>query len=183
MRAERPTGALVHVFVDESKAGDYLLVAAVVLPADTKRARALVRGLHLPRQSRVHMKTESDARRRQILDTLEAGGLRATIYRASGYKTLIAARAACIDGLVRSLASAASARVTFECDQSQDERDRHQLYRLVRELGCAERVQYEHRPASAEPLLAVPDAIGWAWARGGNFAANAQRLVDRTVDV
>lgn len=74
-------------------------------------------------------------------------------------------------------------RVTFECDQSQDERDRKQLYRLVRELGCTERVQYEHRLATAEPLLAVPDAIGWAYARGGDFRKRARSLIVEVIDV
>jgi hypothetical protein len=173
----------VHVFVDESKAGPYLLVASVVLPGDVHSARAAVRALHLPRQGRIHMKDESDSRRRRILADLERAGLRATIYRAGGYKTDITAREACIDTLIRPLAVEPTARVTFECDQSQDERDRKQLYRLVRELGCTERVQYEHRLATAEPLLAVPDAIGWAYARGGDFRRRATPLIVEVIDV
>lgn len=173
----------MHVFVDESKAGPYLLVAADVLPADVGGARGVVRTLHLPNQSRIHMTAESDSRRRAILRAFEAAGLRATVYRAAGYKRTIDARAACIDALVRPLAVQPTARVTFECDQSQDERDRKQLYRLVRGLGCTERVQYEHRRASAEPLLAVPDAIGWAYARGGDFRMRATRLIADVIDV
>lgn len=173
----------MHVFVDESKAGPYLLVASVVLPADLGAARGAVRSLHLPRQSRIHMKTETDARRRTILSAFEKAGLRATIHRAAGYKTNIAAREACIDALVRQLAIEPTARVTFECDETQDARDRQQLFRLVRELGCTERVQYEHRLASAESLLAVPDAIGWAYARGGDFRKRAMPLITRFVDV
>ena len=173
----------MHVFVDESKAGPYLLVASVVLPTDLGAARGAVRALHLPRQSRIHMTGEDDSRRGKILTAFEKAGLRATIYRAAGYKTNIAAREACIDTLVRPLAIEPTARVTFECDQSQDERDRKQLYRLVRELGCTERVQYEHRLATAEPLLAVPDAIGWAYARGGDFRKRAMSLITKVVDV
>ncbi|MBT0993898.1 hypothetical protein KIN34_06305 [Cellulomonas sp. DKR-3] len=171
------------MFVDESKAGPYLLVASVVLPADLGAARGAVRALHLPKQSRIHMKTETDGRRRTILSAFERAGLRATIYRAVGYKTNIAAREACIDKLVRPLAFEPTARVTFECDESQDARDRQQLFRLVRELRCTERVQYEHRLAAAEPLLAVPDAIGWAYARGGDFRSRAMPLVTKIVDV
>lgn len=173
----------MHVFVDESKAGPYLLVASVVLPADVGATRGVVRGLHLPKQSRIHMTAESDSRRRTILSAFHKAGLRATIYRAGGYKTDITAREACIDTLIRPLAVEPTARVTFECDQSQDERDRKQLYRLVRELGCTERVQYEHRLATAEPLLAIPDAIGWAYARGGDFRKRAMPLVVEIVDV
>lgn len=173
----------MHVFVDESKADAYLLVASIVLPSDVGVARGAVRKLHLPKQSRIHMTTESDSRRRKILSAFEKAGLRATIYRASRSKTQIDAREACIDKLVRPLAIESTARVTFECDQSQDERDRKQLYRLVRELGCAERVQYEHRLATAEPLLAVPDAIGWAFARRGDFRKRAMSLIVEIVEV
>lgn len=133
----------MHAFVDESKAGPYLLVASVVVPGDVGAARGAVRALHMPKQSRIHMTTENDSRRRTILGALEKAGLRATVYRAAGYKTNRAAREACIDTLIRPLAVEPTARVTFECDESQDERDRKQLYRLVRELGCTERVQYE----------------------------------------
>lgn len=173
----------MHVFVDESKAGPYLLVASVVLPGGVSAARRVVRTLLLSKQSRIHMKDESDSRRRRILDELGRAGLRATVYRAAGFKTNIDAREACIDRLVRSLAIAPTVRVTFECDRSQDERDRKQLYRLVRELGCAERVQYEHRLATAEALLAVPDAIGWAYARGGDARKRALPLIVEVIDV
>lgn len=173
----------MHVFVDESKAGPYLLVASVVLPAELGAACGVVRSLHLPKQSRLHMTAESDSRRRTILSAFEKAGLRATIYRATGFRRNIDAREACIDRLVRPLAVEPTARVTFECDQSQDERDRKQLFHLVRELGRTEQVQYEHRRATAEPLLAVPDVIGWAFARGGDFRRRALPLIVEVVDV
>ena len=158
-------------------------MASAVRPADVGAARRAVRTLHLPGQTRLHMATESGSRRRAILSGLGRAGLRATIFRASRSARDIDAREACIEQLVASLADEPTVRVTFECDQSQDERDRKQLYRLVRALGCSERVQYEHRLASAEPLLAVPDAIGWAYARGGDFRRWAVPLVVEVVDV
>lgn len=59
----------VHVFVDESKGRDYLLIAAVVMPADVTQARKDIRTLVLPGQRRLHMKGESDSRRRKILES------------------------------------------------------------------------------------------------------------------
>lgn len=173
----------MHVFADESKAGPYLLIAAAVPASGLREARGVVRGLHLPNQSRLHMTAESDSRRRAILDTFQRAGLRATVLRATGYKRHIDARTACIDVLVRLMSSGTMVRLTFECDRSQDERDRRQLYRLVRELGRADCLQYEHRPATAEPLLAIPDAIGWAYARGGDFRKRARPMVDQVIDV
>jgi hypothetical protein len=51
-----------HVFVDESKHRDYLLVAAAVMPGDLTAARKAIREVVMPGQRRVHMKKESDAR-------------------------------------------------------------------------------------------------------------------------
>jgi len=55
-----------QIFVDETKQRDYLLVAGVVLPGDLAATRAVMRGLVLGGQRRVHMAKESDPRRRSI---------------------------------------------------------------------------------------------------------------------
>ncbi|MGL4744107.1 MAG: hypothetical protein ACRCXL_06915 [Dermatophilaceae bacterium] len=34
---------------------------------------------------------------------------------------------------------------------------------------AAERVVYHHRRRHKEHMLAVPDAIAWCWAKGGNW--------------
>jgi len=34
-----------------------------------------------------------------------------------------------------------------------------------------------------EPLLAIPDAIGWAWARGADWRRRARALVSDVIDV
>jgi len=41
-------------------------------------------------------------------------------------------------------------------------------YRRVREVGCVD-LRYEHRRASSEVLLALPDAVAWCWAKGGDW--------------
>lgn len=61
-RMTSPWAHGAHLFVDESKAGDYLMVAAVMLPADLVTARAFARSLVYKGQPRLHMKKESDAR-------------------------------------------------------------------------------------------------------------------------
>lgn len=44
---------------------------------------------------------------------------------------------------------------------------------------------YEHATATAEPLLAIPDAIAWAWAwaRGGDWRRRVQPVVERIIRV
>lgn len=63
-----------------------------------------------------------------------------------------------------------------------DERDRRDLARLIRTHPCPDLV-YLHERAAQEPLLAIPDVIGWAWARSGDWRRRALPLVEAVVDV
>ena len=38
-------------------------------------------------------------------------------------------------------------------------------------------MQYRHEAAAAEELLAVPDAIAWCWAKGGDWRRRVEALV------
>jgi hypothetical protein len=67
----------MHVFVDETKDGAYLVASAVVMPADLTAARRTIAGLLKPGQRRVHFTKESPARRRQIIDAMCRTGARA----------------------------------------------------------------------------------------------------------
>jgi len=55
-----------HAFVDETKPGGLLMVAAVLAPRDLGPARTTMRGLCLPGQSRLHFTKERPGRRGQI---------------------------------------------------------------------------------------------------------------------
>ena len=90
-----------HIFVDESKERDYLLVAAVILSDDLDATRTLVRGLVLHGQHQVHMKKESVSRKRSIASAICATGVQATIYNAGmTHRSELDARDACSE-LVR----------------------------------------------------------------------------------
>lgn len=171
------------VVVDESKAKGYLLVAACVLPADVVAARKQLRELIMPRQSRVHMKTESAPRRREILTALERLEVQATIYRAgASYRTDIARRRACLERLVGDIAGTCE-RLVLESDETQDQRDRRDLIELIRAAGCHGTLSYDHLRATSEPLLAIPDAVAWAWARGGDWRRRVTPLVRLVIQV
>ncbi|MBW9211743.1 hypothetical protein KV100_19005 [Mumia sp. zg.B21] len=158
----------VHVFVDESKGRDYLLIASVVLPEDVTQARKDVRTLVLPGQKRLHMKGERDPRRKMILSSFQQWGFSATIYRAGpAYKTELLRREACLEALVKEHSDRHEVAVCLESDETLDARDRTTLAQLVRSHGCRESLRYQHQRAAQEPLLAIPDAIGWAFQRGG----------------
>ena len=159
------------------------MIATAVEPARLATVRKAIRALVLPGQRRLHMKSESNPRRRQILSALCEEGETATIYRAgSDYKSDIDRRRACLDSMVADIASAGHPKLCLESDETMDERDRRDLVRLIKEHGCPD-LLYLHERAAQEPLLAVPDVIGWAWARGGDWRRRASPLVETVIDV
>lgn len=90
-----------HLFVDETKHRDYLLVASLHASGDLAELRKLMRGLVLKGQRRVHMKKESDPRRRAIAAAICGAGVSATIYDAGRDHTdQLQARLCCLRALV-----------------------------------------------------------------------------------
>ncbi|UTT59363.1 hypothetical protein [Cellulosimicrobium cellulans] len=173
-----------QVFVDESKARAYLLVAAVVLPGSMNTARRVVRDLTMPRQPRIHMKRESDARRRKILEAFVGLAPEVTVYRAGGaYRTELERRERCLRALVEDIARDRRTHLCLERDESLVQRDRRHLIEATRAAGCSESLAYRHESATAEPLLALPDAIAWAWARGTSWRQRCEPVVSRVVDL
>lgn len=108
-----------HVFVDETKHRDYLLVAGAVLPADLDPVRRTLRGLVVPGQRRLHMAKEHDRRRRKIVDAIVATGVTATVYDAGrGTRHELAAREACLRAVVVDTAERSSGMLVLEQDDS-----------------------------------------------------------------
>jgi ribosomal protein L19E len=174
----------MHVFVDETKDGSYLVASAVVMPADLAAARRIVAGLLKPGQRRLHFTKESPARRRQIIDAMCRTGARARVYDAAGHgKDHRAARRACIDQLVDDCALLRARLLVLERDDSLEAADRRWLYERVRAAGCAETLRYQHQRAHEEPLLAIPDAVAWCWAKGGEWRRRVEPLVERVREV
>jgi len=159
-----------QIFVDETKHRDYLMVAAVVLPADVAPVRWAVRGLVLPGQRRVHMSKESAPRRRLIAETIAGSGVTAVIFDAGQIDgDELERRRACLRAVVAHSDDLGAGRLVLELDDSLLCQDRRWLVEITRELGCRDILHYDHARAAAEPLLAVPDAIAWCWAKGGDW--------------
>lgn len=173
----------MHVYVDETKAKGYLLIAAATMPQSVSLVRRRLRGLLLPKQRRLHMVDENDSRRREILATIVDLDIEVTIYRAAaGHATQIERRRACIDALVKDVAPHCRS-LTIESDHSQDARDRQQLVELTRLYGIRDSLVYQHAAPYQEPLLWVPDAVGWAYARGGAWRSSVASAIMAVVDV
>ncbi|MCF6745210.1 hypothetical protein E9529_13190 [Blastococcus sp. KM273128] len=159
-----------HVFVDESKRRGYLLAAVAVPVGDLHAVRKVLRDLVLPGQRRLHMKDESDPRRRAIASAIVGCGVRAIVYDAARrHRTDRDRREACLRLLVDDAAARGDHALVLEQDDTLVASDRRILYHAARYAGCAETLRYDHRRAGAELLLALPDAVAWCWARGGDW--------------
>ncbi len=158
-----------YVYVDESKRSGYVLAATTV--SDLETTRRVVRSLVLPGQRRIHMKQEQPRRRRVIVSSLVTTPVETTIYDAGrGYRTDLAARAACLAALVDDLAAGGGATMlVIEQDDSLVRSDRHELYQLVRQAGITDILEYRHQRVHEEPLLALPDVVAWCWVRSADW--------------
>jgi hypothetical protein len=59
--------------------------------------------------------------------------------------------------------------LVVELDESLASWDNQRLIEFTRAEGCRDTLAYEHRRAAQEQLLAIPDAIAWCWANGGDW--------------
>lgn len=173
-----------HVFVDETKNRNYLMVAAVAVPADLTQLRQTVKGLLLPGQRRIHMATESVRRKKIIADTIAGTGVRATIFDAgTSHLDERSARRACLREVVAHAAGLGASRLVLERDDSLLVHDKQWLVEITRELNCRDFLRYEHARAAQEQLLAVPDVIAWCWAKGGDWRRRIEPVLVKVVDV
>lgn len=163
------------LFIDESKARGYLIVAAVVLPADLVRHRRAIAELRMKGQRRIHFTTESPERRRQILSMLTRLGVTARAYRSGAAKEADG-RAACLRAVVQDLPGFGVDRMVLEQDDSVVQFDRQLLFTELRASGQSD-VGYEHTRTTSEPLLAIPDALAWCIARGGDWRRRAASML------
>jgi len=173
-----------HVFVDETKRRGYLLVAGVVLPEDLDVVRRVLRGLVLPGQRRLHMKDESDSRKRSIATAISVSDVQATIYDAGRrYRNERERRAACLRAIVEDAARRGDAMLVLEQDDSLVSWDNQHLIEFTRAAGCRDTLRYEHRRAAVDLALAIPDAIAWCWAKGGDWRRRVEPVVTNVREV
>lgn len=155
-------------YVDESKYRGYLLVAVTIEAPDLPAARRLVDGLILPGQYRVHMRKENPRRKKQIISALCDAGITAHVYADRRHRSDLAARAACLRAIVVTGAGP-DTRLVIEQDDGLIGHDNQVLIEATRAAGLADTFRYEHQRANSAPLLALPDVVAWAWAKGGDW--------------
>lgn len=171
----------MHVYVDETKAKGYLVAAATGPQAQVAVFRKELSGLILPKQRGLHMNAEKDPRRREIADTIvrvgDLLGVQAVIYDAGRAGTERERRARCLRALVDDSIRRPQTRIVFDLDDTLRSWDRQQMIDLTRAADAKDRITYEHQTRHQELLLAIPDAIAWCWARGGEWRNRIRPIV------
>ena len=164
------------VFVDESlRGGRYLLCAVTVDDSRLKVTRQGLRELRKPGQRRIHMKHEGDRRRRQILSAVVTMGVTARMYEVDGRsQSARTARDECLRVLADELMRAPVGRLVLEaCEQ--DHADRQVIHEVV--VKHSSDLTYEHARPADEPLLWLPDIIGWAYGKSAEWRRRVEVLV------
>jgi hypothetical protein len=155
----------IHVFVDETKSRGLLMAAARCPAGDLNVNRKALRALLLPGQERLHFNNESDARRKKILATISAFQLLVDLYQTQ--RNDVGARQRCLEAIVRDIAPDAE-RLVIERDEGALDYDRRAMHEACHRYGCIE-LRRELLVAKADPLLWIPDAVAWAWMKGGDW--------------
>ena len=172
-----------HLFLDESKHRGFTMVTVAVPTPDLRRMRKALSDLLLPGQRRLHMKSERDARKRRIASTIVDLGINAVVYDAGRrYATELVRRQRCLDAAVQYAARVGAVRLVIETDETLVHRDRQILFSSTRAHSCAD-LRYEHLRASEESLLALPDAVAWCWAKGGDWRRRVESVVVEVCEV
>lgn len=158
----------LHAFVDESyRTGSYLLCAAVFGSKQVVAARRSMSSLLRTGQARIHMAKENDGRRRSLLTEIAAMNASAQLVavQVSG-KSIRVARDIALAELTEQLVELDVRRLVIEsCDQ--DRRDMQIIGDGLARLSRSGTVAIHHLRPHDEPLLWIPDAIAWAYGKGG----------------
>jgi hypothetical protein len=155
-------------YVDESlriHQGLYVLAAVIIADADADRHRQALRELLYRRQIRLHWRDESSRRRSQLIYAVcELRHTGAVVIAAGvGPGRQERARRKCIERLLSELTSRGIAKVVFERRHKElDARDRAMIAALQRQQSLPAALRASWEPATAEPLLWLPDIAAGA---------------------
>ena len=172
----------VHAFVDESQRERYMICAAIISPSDLQATRRALRGMLLPRQSRLHFVSESPQRRRSLLDAMCELPVRARLYTSAEKEPVARQRA--FEALFAVLLVLKGQRLVIERrEASQDDRERRLIAQAVRRGVAPTDLSYCHLLGREEPLLWVADAVAWAYGAGREWRLRADVLIGHVQDV
>ncbi|MGH7870371.1 MAG: hypothetical protein ACREP9_22690 [Candidatus Dormibacteraceae bacterium] len=173
----------VHVFIDESERGAYLVGAALILPQDLVSLRRTLRALVLPRERTIHFNNESPSRKKQLLARFTAtGAIRGRIYTAQ-HPARSEARKACMTALLQDLAAGDCRRLVIESREGRDKQDRQVIVDQQRQRQGLREMAYDHMRPYEEPLLWIADGLAWGYGAGGDWRSRTASMIEQIVEI
>lgn len=168
-----------RVYVDESKARGYYVVATTTAIRDVQAADRVLRDLLKAGQRRIHFRNESDSRRRQILSRMCTLDVRVSVWIVK-QRSDKEARPLSLGALAEKAARAGAAQLIIERDESLERADRRLIADAIRRAGTSE-MQYRHVAPHEHPLLWVSDAVAWCYSNGGDWIRRVDAMVESRV--
>ena len=157
-----------------------LMAVVIVAPGDAEAARAVMRGLLLAGERRIHTSDESLRRRRQILDTLaRQDTLSAVVFRhrrPQGTDKPAARRLLLQAATGLAISTGVTAWTLDDQEANQKIRDRAAIAHALAGVNRQLHPVYDHRPSAFEPLLWAADAICWAVGAGPDWKRRIQTI-------
>lgn len=171
--------ALDRLYVDESKARGYYIVATASAVGSVQASEKALRALLKPGQRRIHFKSERDSRRREILSRMSELDVRVAVWVTKGMSDR-EARPLCLTSLTEEAARAGASELYIERDESIMQIDRRLIAGVLRQEQTSQ-LGYRHVTPHEYPLLWVSDAVAWCYSNGGDWLRRAEPLVETRV--
>ena len=157
-------------FIDESRNGRYTLCLLRIDSNNVAALRQSMSTLRMRGQNRIHMKTESDSRRREILSVLNSiSGWDALILQSNKANRISPdTRQKLLLLMAQHPLWQGVSDLTVE-DSTESQRDKKTLTWLMK--NGAHEFRYAFKRPSQDPGLWAADALVWTFAKGGAWRA------------
>ena len=161
----------VEIFVDESRRGEYVLVAAVVASGDIPRAKKIMRNLKPSNRTRLHMHAEGRVSRAKILaEFLRVQPIdKALVFTMPiRGRTERQVRTALLQELTTKAVELGATRILVE-SCSQDREDHSAVVGALVKAGMQDKVRVEVDSPHSNEMLWAADVVAWAYSHGHKF--------------
>jgi hypothetical protein len=139
--------------------------------------RGLACGINSRREPRrPHFVKENDSNRRSAFAAIAHLDLEHLIVEGPPARRPEDQRAEALRVVVSWALECGVERIVLERDENSVDLDRRVIRDALRAAGRLHAVEYLHLAAPSEPLLWIPDAVVWAWSRGGEWRRRAEAL-------
>lgn len=158
-------------YLDESEpeprfgsVGTYLVAAALIEDVDQEQSRAVVDGLRLPGQKKLHWTHENHKRRAVVAEAVgRLHALHLLVVRVDEAAGPERRRRQCLTRLLPEIYAAGVVDVRMESrERKQNARDVELLNGLRSRRLVGPELRIEHQPGPSDPLLWVPDVVAGA---------------------